>query len=40
MISQFKNLSSMDLDTLFEKMHEHEIKLKRLVDDEEGNKKK
>lgn len=34
------NLSSTDLYTLFGKLHEHEMDLKRLDDDEEGDKNK
>lgn len=29
----------MHLTTLFEKFHEHEMELKKLVEDEKGNKK-
>lgn len=36
-ISESKNLSSMDLATLFEKLLEYEIELKRLVNDQEGD---
>lgn len=40
MIYESKDLSCMDLDTLFGKLKEHEIKLKRLAQNEEGDKKK
>lgn len=33
-------MSSLDLATLFEKLKKHEMKLKSLVKDEEGNKRK
>lgn len=34
-----KKNSSMDLDALFGKLHKHEIELKRLAKNEEGDKK-
>lgn len=40
LIFELKNLCYMDLANLFEKMEEHEMELKRLVEDEEGDKKK
>lgn len=39
MISEFKDMSTMNLASLFGKMQEYEMKLKRLADDEESDKK-
>lgn len=40
MISESRDLSSMDLATLFGKLREHDMELKRLIDDNEGENKK
>lgn len=40
MISEFEDFSSMDLDTVYGELQEHKIALKRLVENEEGDKKK
>lgn len=40
MIFEHKTLSSMDLSILFEKLQEHEMELKKIIDDEEGDKNK
>lgn len=39
-ICDSRDLSSMNLTTLFDKLQEYEMKLKRLNDEEEGDKKK
>lgn len=39
-ISEFRDLPIMDMDTLFGKFNEHEMKLKILIDDEEEDNKK
>lgn len=40
MISKSRDMSSMDLVTLFGKLQEHDMDLKRLVHDKEDDKKK
>ena len=40
MIFEFKNLYYMDLTRLFRKLQEHEIELKSLVKEKEGDKNK
>lgn len=39
-IYEFRDLSSMDMTTLFGKLEEHEMELKKLVEDEDGDKNK
>lgn len=39
MISEFKDMSTINLASLFGKMQEYEMKLKRLANDEECDKK-
>lgn len=39
-ISKYRDLSTMDMATLFGKLEEHDMDLKRLVNDKDGDKKK